>query len=324
MDWGQKKVFVSGLIDVCPPKSRKNYQQKKSVTLVYHLKKDNQRLSVCKQMFLNTLGIGEWTAREWALKGHHKSSLNIEKLKVQLKPKRNKHLESFLNVLPEMPSHYCMSQSSKLYLESIFKSKQEVYDVYVENCAEAKVKPLSLTQFKKKITQMNIGLFQPKKDQCDLCCLHEVNNLSEEKWLEHQQRKEDARKEMQEDTNKAKLDKSTLVITTDLQAVLLCPLLKASAIYYKKKLIFHNFTLFNNVTHAVTCYVWHEGKGNVTANEFSSCIEDYIEKNHYEQLKEIILWSDGCTYQNWNPILSNALLQCSALKNFYSSRKKGR
>lgn len=133
-----------------------------------------------------------------------------------------------------MPSHYCRSQSSKLYLESIFKSQKEVYDVYVENCSEAKTKPLSLTQFKKKLIKMNIGLFQPKKDQCDLCCMHKVDNLSEEKWLEHQQRKEDARREMEADSERAKLDKSLMVITMDLQAILLCPLLKASAIYYKK------------------------------------------------------------------------------------------
>lgn len=69
--------------------------------------------------------------------------------------------------------------------------------------------------------------------------------------------------------------------------------------------------MFNNVTHEVTCYVWHEGE----VNKFSSCIVDYIEKNYNKEVKEIILWSDGCTYQNRNSILSNALLQCSALKN---------
>nr|CAI5848981.1 unnamed protein product [Callosobruchus analis] len=214
MDWGQKKIFVSGLIDVCPPKSRKKNSSctvpKKTVTLNYHLKKDNKRLSVCKLMFLNTLGIGEWSAREWALKGQHKSSLHVKKCNVPLKPKGNEHLESFLNELPKIPSHYCRSQSSKLYLEPIFKSQKEVFDVYVENCSESKIKPLSLTQFKKFFIKMNIGLFQPKKDQCDLCCMHEVNNISEEKWLEHQQMKEDARREMKADTERAKLDKSLM------------------------------------------------------------------------------------------------------------------
>nr|CAI5847837.1 unnamed protein product [Callosobruchus analis] len=219
---GPKKIFVSGLIDVCPPKSRKKNSSctvpKKTVTLNYHLKKDNKRLSVCKLMFLNTLGIGEWSAREWALKGQHKSSLHVKKCNVPLKPKGNEHLESFLNELPKIPSHYCRSQSSKLYLEPIFKSQKEVFDVYVENCSESKIKPLSLIQFKKFFIKMNIGLFQPKKDQCDLCCMHEVNNISEEKWLEHQQMKEDARREMKADTERAKLDKSLMVITMDLQA----------------------------------------------------------------------------------------------------------
>jgi len=40
-------------------------------------------------------------------------------------------------------------------------------------------------------------------------------------------------------------DPSKLVYTMDLEAVMLRPLLKASALYYKTKLAVHNFTVFS-------------------------------------------------------------------------------
>lgn len=91
---------------------------------MYSLKKDNKRLIVCKLKFLRTLEIGEWTAREWSLKGQHKTSLNVP-----LKPNQNQDLETFLNKLPKMPPQHCKFQSTrnKLYLESIFKIQKEVY-----------------------------------------------------------------------------------------------------------------------------------------------------------------------------------------------------
>lgn len=65
----------------------------------------------------------------------------------------------------------------------------------------------------------------------------------------------------------------------DLLAVLLAPRLLASALYYKTKLCVHNFTLYDVVTRDVTCYVWHEGEGGVTANEFASCVVDYLNEH---------------------------------------------
>ena len=56
--------------------------------------------------------------------------------------------------------------------------------------------------------------------------------------------------------------------------------------------------------------MWHEGEGKVTANEFTSCILDFIRKN--STYKKIILVSDGCAYQNKNKILASALADASS------------
>ncbi|WAR05978.1 LOW QUALITY PROTEIN: hypothetical protein MAR_021347, partial [Mya arenaria] len=60
------------------------------------------------------------------------------------------------------------------------------------------------------------------------------------------------------------------VITMDLQAVLLCPKLQASALYYHTKLACHNFTIMDISCKSVSCYFWTEVEGDLTASSFTS------------------------------------------------------
>ena len=100
----------------------------------------------------------------------------------------------------------------------------------------------------------------------------------------------------------------------DLQSVLLAPKLEASAIYYKQKLQIHNFTVYSLNDKRVNLYVWHEANGNVTSNEFTSCIVDYIKSNVQNKplIKHVVLISDGCGYQNRNKVLSSTLLKLAS------------
>lgn len=61
MDWEQRKVFVSSLVD-CHVATRKRTQEnnsRRSTTLIYHLKNGGTRRQVCKKTFLNTFDLGE-------------------------------------------------------------------------------------------------------------------------------------------------------------------------------------------------------------------------------------------------------------------------
>lgn len=81
--------------------------------------------------------------------------------------------------------------------------------------------------------------------------------------------------------------------------------------YYKQKLQVHNFTVYElNEPKNVCLYVWNETEGGVTANEFTSCISHYM-RSVPESFKEIVLISDGCTYQNRNKTLASALSDIS-------------
>ncbi|KAM4560531.1 NLR family CARD domain-containing protein 3-like [Odontesthes bonariensis] len=93
----------------------------------------------------------------------------------------------------------------------------------------------------------------------------------------------------------------------DLQSLLLCPKLQASALYYKMKLGVHNFTIYNMASHAAKNYLWHEGEAGLSASEFVSCIVHFLKSQ--ASYTEFVLWSDGCGYQNRNLVLSNALLK---------------
>jgi len=159
------------------------------------------------------------------------------------------------------------------------------------------------------VDRLNIGLFSPKKDQCDLCCGFQTGNTGSEEYETHLCRKVLARLEKQHKMHKKN------VFTMDLQSVLLAPRLMASALYYKTKLCIHNFTVFNLGTKEGTCYMWHEGEGGLSANEFTSIICSFVEAFETEENDEVTFWSDGCTYQNRNVTLSNGL-------TFIAIRKK--
>lgn len=70
MNWAQRKRYVAEQVD-CDPVERSRAagsQSRRSVSLRYHLKVDSKRKQVCKNMFLSTLGIGEWSVLSWAQK----------------------------------------------------------------------------------------------------------------------------------------------------------------------------------------------------------------------------------------------------------------
>ncbi|KAF2892711.1 hypothetical protein ILUMI_13464 [Ignelater luminosus] len=100
----------------------------------------------------------------------------------------------------------------------------------------------------------------------------------------------------------------------DLQAVLLAPKTNVSAMYYKTKLAVHNMTFLNLQNKDCTCFIWNKTEGKLTADEFSTIIIYQLEtvKNALKESEnEIILYSDGCNYQNRNSTLASALINFS-------------
>lgn len=100
-------------------------------------------------------------------------------------------------------------------------------------------------------------------------------------------------------------------LTMDLQAVKVSPNVNASAIFFKTKLCCYNFTVFNLESHEVVCYWFTEVDSDLQASTFTSIVLEHLEKYCVSKKVPIVIYSDGCTYQNRNNILANALLNFS-------------
>lgn len=86
------------------------------------------------------------------------------------------------------------------------------------------------------------------------------------------------------------------------------PHLPAGSLYFKQKLKCHQFTIYNIANGDVICYVWHKGAGGVDGNVFAFCLIDFL-STEIDLKVLIIIYSDGCSAQNRNVIIANALLQ---------------
>lgn len=153
-----------------------------------------------------------------------------------------------------------------------------------------------------------MGFFNPRKDQCDICIGHKEGHISQVIHEEHIADKERSRHFKYVDKVLACENRETMrVLTMDLQQLLLCPKSFSSAVYYKRKLAVHNFTMFDLASKEGYCYVWHEGEGGLESDEFASLIVAHL-RTLPDTFESVILWSDGCTYQNRNAQLSSAIM----------------
>lgn len=328
LNWGEKKLYVDNTVKSSPvarPRDRKDAQtSRRNQTFIYYLKIKEEEIRVCRKMYLNTLGLGRMSVQKWKQKlgsfdnsvenfnsdGAIKPSAYRQQQNEKKKPfiKENENLTEFLDSLPTMESHYCRSSSSKNYLLPEWTSKEELYRFYkTDGCQTKNIKFLSFTSFNKAFESKNMALFRPKKDECEICEKFKNGFIGEEQYNAHIVRKNEARAEKQKDVKNEKY-----VFTVDLQAVLMSPKSNISSLYYKTKLCVHNLCFYNLLNKDGYCYLWHEGEGGLNAEEFSSCFYSFLETKVIPTMdkaeRKIVMWSDGCTYQNRNVTLANAAL----------------
>ncbi|XP_060808417.1 uncharacterized protein LOC132903662 [Amyelois transitella] len=311
MTWKEKKVFIK-MLSVCKQKQRNrsagtSSRRENSVELYLSDSKGN-RYRVCKRMFLNSLSVGEWVIKKWIICDDG-TPKNIPKNNVKAEPQ--KQLRRFFDSLPKLESHYCRKDSSKLYLEPLWTSKSQLYKAYTKDfCSQKNAEPLSIATFCNIFDELNLSLFRPKKDLCETCESFKTKNITESDYKIHQDMKKEARDELTKDTSS-----NNEVYTMDLQSVLLSPQSNVSSLYYKRKLIVHNFTLYDVKRNKGYCYIWNECEGKLSSNEFSTIIVTalgkFINQHPMSDGQELILYSDGCTYQNRNVVLANSLLNFS-------------
>lgn len=181
MSWNERKSFVVDTVEILPTsRTSVGTDSKRQSTLRYYLNINNELFQVCKMMYLNTTALGEWSVRNWVTKADNGIvPKTIKKKRVNKKNDDVMFMEEFLNNLKKIPSQ-CRKNSTKLYLELIFRSKADVYDAYVKLCKQENRTPLSTTVLRLKLNEFNIDIYHLCKDQCAVCFQYKRKNQDAE------------------------------------------------------------------------------------------------------------------------------------------------
>jgi len=141
---------------------------------------------------LNTYGIGEWMAHKYS-----KEFVGNENKKKKTGSKAAAQTaRRFLCELPKLESHYCRKDTKKMYLEKIWTSKKSLYREYENYMKAANNEKLtaSICTFVNIFSELNLGLFLQKKDECDTCCSYRSGNLDQNQYDLHIKMKDRAHK----------------------------------------------------------------------------------------------------------------------------------
>jgi hypothetical protein len=281
----------------------------------------NERVSVCKRFFLNTLDISDVVVRQ--ANNHnvsgatHTSTPVIERRGGHNKTKSDcllgvrAHIESF----PCIDSHYCRATRVCQYLEGTL-SISSMYRLYKEKCISEEKDFVQENVYRSVfVTEFNLRFNQPAKDSCDTCSKFELRRkengglLTPENELAynaHMRRKDQARNSKLADKESASATK--VCIAMDLEQVLTVPKLSVGSAYYLRKLSMYNLTFYNLASKEGICYMWTEVDAGRGANEVASALYHWLCEEDKQGAQQIVIYSDTCAGQNRNRIISTMII----------------
>ena len=329
--WDQRRQFVISMVNE-KQKNRsrpRNDSQagRRKFTKFYHLQIENDKIVVCKLMFLNTLGITEKFVRV-ALSKKKQSGVATpdergkhppkNKLPEEVRESVFAHISSF----PVYESHYSREKTKRKYLGPELNINV-MYKLYLEKCNEAKMhdKVIAKAWLYRKIfnENFNLSFYQPSNDTCDDCdCF--TKQLKESKLEREKLIIEEERKKHHEEANfryklksqdKKEGKESNLkkcVVMIDLQKCLPTPCLSNSRSFYLRKLWTLNLTIHCDTTGQSYCMLWDETQGLRGGNEIASCILKWATQFLSDKTTELTIWSDNCSGQNRNRMLFPAYM----------------
>lgn len=322
----KQRTYILTLIQEVNPKYRYIRQgSSRTTNHAFYFYKDEQKIRVCKQFFVATLGITNRcirTVKEKITNGtlgedNRGKHTNHKEVSKDIKDGVRSHISS----IPTIESHYTRAHSEKVYIEGS-KTIAQLHRDYKAQC-ESEGRPYAnLTMYRQIFNyEFNIAFFIPKKDQCQICVSYHNSSDIEKQSLEaeynsHIEEKNLSREEKNKDKNR--ISPLFQVACYDLQASLPTPNGQVSSFYYRSKLSTYNFTVCDITQKGqgpVSCYMWHEGEGKRGAIEIGTCLLKYLkekaEASNNNEL-EITFYSDNCAGQQKNKFVITALLYAVA------------
>lgn len=314
----KQREWIRAHISATEPSYARKDKSRKGRTILYHLPgTENERLPVCRVLFLKTLGINDRQVRTVLSKttdtGVMEKEMRGGRCEVQSESHRlrlaavNSHIDRF----PRTESHYCRRSSTCEYLAAEL-TVDKMYRMFLEENPQDSV---SFSTYYSAFKRKNLKFFKPKKDLCSICESYrqgdeEAKIRLQERFEQHVAEKNKVREIKDNLKSAAEVNKNSLVATFDLEQVIYLPKSNRCEIFYKRRLSCYNFTVFELNSRKADCYVWHEGIGGRGANEIASNLVHYLENvdSSEQGISTVSLFADGCGGQNKNSIVVTALL----------------
>lgn len=139
-----------------------------------------------------------------------------------------------------------------------------------------------------------------------------LNDVIQQEYDKHQERKKMSRQEKEKDKSRAKSDATFHASAFDLEAVLTTPCSLVGELYYKRKLCCYNLSFYSLGNSIATCYLWDETQGRRGSCEIGSCILLHLNSlsTATSKVEEVTYYSDTCGGQNRNQFVASALMYC--------------
>lgn len=130
MSWNEKSVFVRTSVKARDVKERRGKSDNsiRNKSSLFTLLTSSGRHRVCEEMYLNTTGLGSWWVLNTVSRQNGTEAVDVAQGTVTDTRKSTEpsagvlFIQQFMDRLPKMPSHYCRRDTSKMYLEPMFRS----------------------------------------------------------------------------------------------------------------------------------------------------------------------------------------------------------
>lgn len=303
--WQTQEIFIRQTILVEETK-RKTANSNKKYSRKYFINK----LHVCKEVYLKTLGIKN-TRVDYCLNVKSKSGM-CSPDKRGKQPSVNKtsttkieKVKKFLKDMPKFQSHY--SESEREYFHPDL-TRKKIYTLYKETFPEDVQVKYKI--FESVLKELNIKIYVPRTDTCKTCDNLNIKIKATEdeatkitlitQRSDHHQRAQHARDQLKLANVQSKNNPNLLAFTFDLERTQPLPHINTSVAFYKRQLWLYNLGI--NTCHNNQGYmcVWLESEGKRGSREICSSIYTFLNTQQLLNVKHIKTFSDCCGGQNRN------------------------
>lgn len=300
-----------------PVKRQRSVIAKKTYTMNYTLPKIPNKVTVCKRMFLNTLGTQSYALLE-RLAANNANDSFVQRDDQRGKNKKSNAFSDEKNALIKNHilsfnpciSHYRREHAPRrFYLPSELTVKQMFDDFKVKHPNEK----LQYPTYAKFLKGMNISFTKLGGEECHICeeMKTHIHNEGEndckdcEQWAKHTEDYRIARNMYEEDRAK-----NGNYYSVDMQKVVILPVLSHHA---KKAAFVSRLVVFNETfvplggsrNKKILSVIWHEGITGRNADDVSTCF--FLALKNLNKAS-VTLWMDNCSGQNKNWYLFQAMV----------------